>query len=408
MIGRLCWGGPERQSKASWARPRTVEHVGEAAASGRSMISGVIGAGVLLVMAAIPAAAEPMFLSKQYTRCSACHVSPTGGGLLSTYGRALSGSELSMSGRRLPGGTEERVQGEEAFLWGAFGDVLGPVQLGIELRPSRLRTTVGDFTMTRNIVMNADLIAAVQLGGWTAYGQIGRQPTSPGSRIDSYEHWVGYETARGFGVRAGRFLPAYGARFADHTSFNRSQLGFEKYDQVYGVEISRSTSRSLLQVTVAPGRAEALTDAAQDASFNTSGRLQVDLGPSTALVASGLYRNASNLEPRQGAAGVAFGFGPVPRVTVWSQADAQFAAGNGQTAYVFVNETSVEAVRGLWFKISPQLRTEAGVRPHVLRWAFSATLLPRTHWNLNTTHYREKATAGPTLKIWMVQLHMYL
>ena len=27
--------------------------------------------------------AEPMFISKQYTRCVSCHFSPTGGGLLS-------------------------------------------------------------------------------------------------------------------------------------------------------------------------------------------------------------------------------------------------------------------------------------------------------------------------------------
>ena len=29
------------------------------------------------------AAAEPRFLAKQYTRCTTCHISPTGGGLLS-------------------------------------------------------------------------------------------------------------------------------------------------------------------------------------------------------------------------------------------------------------------------------------------------------------------------------------
>src|SRR4029078_6511391 len=44
------------------------------------------------------ASAEPMFLAKQYTRCTACHYSPTGGGLLTPYGRLLSHRELSTTG----------------------------------------------------------------------------------------------------------------------------------------------------------------------------------------------------------------------------------------------------------------------------------------------------------------------
>ena len=44
------------------------------------------------------AAAEPIFLSRQYTRCTNCHYSPTGGGLLTPYGRSLSREELSTFG----------------------------------------------------------------------------------------------------------------------------------------------------------------------------------------------------------------------------------------------------------------------------------------------------------------------
>ena len=34
----------------------------------------------------------------------------------------------------------------------------------------------------------------------------------------SYEHWISYQIDDGFRIRAGRFLPAYGVRFADHTT----------------------------------------------------------------------------------------------------------------------------------------------------------------------------------------------
>jgi hypothetical protein len=87
--------------------------------------------------------AEPMFLAKQYTRCTPCHYSPTGGGLLTPYGRLLSHRELSTTGGTATApaaGAEDDPRGEQAFLYGALGSALGPVHLGLEMRPShRLR-----------------------------------------------------------------------------------------------------------------------------------------------------------------------------------------------------------------------------------------------------------------------------
>src|SRR6476620_9199743 len=95
----------------------------------------------ILAIAVSNASAEPMFLAKQYTRCTACHYSPTGGGLLTPYGRLLSHRELSTTGGSAAApaaGAEDDTHGEQAFLYGAFGDALGPVHLGLEARPSRL------------------------------------------------------------------------------------------------------------------------------------------------------------------------------------------------------------------------------------------------------------------------------
>ena len=83
---------------------------------------------VAVAMAAVlwsarPSEAEPRFLSKQYTRCTTCHISPTGGGLLSAYGRSLSHRELSTTGAPMPShGEMDPKPGEESFLWGALGD----------------------------------------------------------------------------------------------------------------------------------------------------------------------------------------------------------------------------------------------------------------------------------------------
>ncbi len=372
---------------------------------------GVVSALVLLTSAlpgATRAGAEPAFLSKQYTRCTSCHISPIGGGLLSSYGRSLSSRELSLTGNRQPADPNSTTPDPEAqFLFGALGDKLGPLQLGVELRPSHIRSSFSGFTATRNILMNADVVAAIETHGWTLYGEAGREPVSPDPKFGSYEHWASYQAKSGLGIRVGRFFPAYGVHFADHTSYNREDLGFDKYDQLYGVEVSRNTTKSLVQVTLSPGMAKTFSDDSNARSFNAAARWQLDLGPAMALVGSGVYRAESDVAPKQGSAGLAFGFAPTSKLTVWSQGDVRGDDLNGKS-FVFVNETAYEAVRGLWLKVSPQLRTESGPQPKMVRVALSANFLPRTHVNVSTTYYRDKPSGSTPIHTWLLQLHLYL
>ena len=232
-----------------------------------------------------------MFLAKQYTRCTACHYSPTGGGLLTPYGRLLSHRELSTtdgSASAPAAGAEDDPHGEQAFLYGAFGDALGPVHLGLEARPSRLHVEFPGGHQDMNLLMNRDLIGAVQKNGWTAYGAVGREPghsavrddrTLPDAAFVSYEHWISYQTDHGFRIRGGRFLPAYGVRFADHTAFTRIDLDLDRNDQVYGLEVSDTVGRSLVQVMVSPGKAEAILHDSHHRGFSTAGRWQYDVAP---------------------------------------------------------------------------------------------------------------------------------
>jgi hypothetical protein len=374
----------------------------------------VVLAAVALLLGAAGAGAEPMFLSKQYNRCTSCHYSPTGGGLLTPYGRSLSRQELSTKGpgyQTVP--PPAKGKGEESFLWGALGDALGPVDLGIDVRPSYLWLDLGGPTSSsKYLLMTADLLAAWRGHGFTVYGEVGRKPAigQDSAGIYSYEHWVGYESPKGLGFRVGRFLPAYGIRLADHTAFTRSLLGFDKYDQVYALEVSHTGDKHLLQVSVGPGSADAIVHG-EDHPFTATGRFQWDFGPRTALVFSGLYRDKTTLVPTNGGGGVAFGIAPTKRLSIWTEADAQFQQGtSGAPAYTLLNETGLEVFRGLWLKVSPQLRTSYGdTSAGVFRWALEADLLPRTHWNLGLSYYRDKArSTGFVYKTLLAQLHLYL
>jgi hypothetical protein len=356
-----------------------------------------------LLLCARTLEAEPMFLSKQYPRCTSCHYSETGGGMLTPYGRSLTKEELSTS-----------KTGNPAFLWGAFGDAPDAdakgLQMAIDARPGHLNFWFPGGSADQNIIMNADVLAAYRVNSWTLYGEIGRIPETPGSKIDSYEYWANYQTANGFGIRFGRFLPAFGINFADHTGFGRAPLGLNTLDQVYGVEVSRSTEHTLWQATISPGRADSIIHDDGQRAFTAAGRYQFDLAPRTALVISGLYRNDATLVPKNGVTGAALGFAPTGRISIWTEADAQFAEGAGGTSWIVVNETAFEVFRGIWAKISPQLRTQPGVPSGgIFRTLFEADVYPQTHWNLGTSFYLDRDRTNDLVnKTLLLQVHVYL
>jgi hypothetical protein len=365
----------------------------------------------LVSLGADRAAAEPMFLSRQYARCATCHYSATGGGLLTPYGRSLSREELSTTGRSGADPAQANAHGEHSFLWGLLGDSLGPVSLGIDLRPAHLDVHFPGGSQTRDFFMNAALQAAFRKDEWTVYAELGRQPRTGEPEYDSYEHWIAYQGARGFGVRAGRFLPAFGIRLADHSAFNRRPLGLDTDDQVYGVELSHASDKHLLQISASPGRADSILRDDGERAFTAAGRWQTDLGPRTVLVLSGLFQNESSLDPRRTTGGVAFGFAPASRVSVWTEVDAQFQDGvSGAPMYVLLNETSVEIVRGAWLKFSPQLITVAGdTSAGTLRLGFELDLLPRTHWNVGLSYYHDRdRQTDQTSNTFLAQLHLYI
>ena len=369
--------------------------------------SALVLPALVLALAAAPSAGEPIFLSRQYSRCTNCHYSPTGGGLLTPYGRSLSREELSTFGRSRGSGSPGR---EQEFLFGATGNALGPVNLGIDLRPSHLDVDSSGFSATRDFLMNADLTAALQRGRWTFYGQVGRQPRGDDARVASFEHWVSFRTQKGLGVRAGRFLPAYGVKVADHTSFNRATLELDNDRQVYGLELSFTGDRHLVQLSAGPGFADTVDDDGRR-EFTATGRWQFDLRPRVVLVASGLYRDGTDLDLRRGAAGLALGIAPTSRLTLWAQADARFREGStGEPAYTLLADAALEVYRGVWIKVTPQLLTSFGdASAGVYRLGLGLNLLPRTHWNVLLSYYRDRERlTDRTSSTVLLQLHLYL
>jgi hypothetical protein len=183
------------------------------------------------------ASAYPQFqFSSGTNKCSQCHYSPAGGGLLSSWGRSESGDTISMAGN-----------GE--FLHGA---VTLPqwIALGMDLRLAGTRTDDGgqqspqaavfpmqlDFYARAAFTESISLYAAAGLRGEVRPedDSISGRFTPTTERFISREHYLMWRpSATGPYARLGRFYAPYGLRFVEHIYYVRRYTGYELYNETY-------------------------------------------------------------------------------------------------------------------------------------------------------------------------------
>ena len=156
----------------------------------------------VLFGAARPAFAFPELVRKGYGNCISCHVSTSGGGVLTAYGRELSLEALSWMG------TEK----ESLF---AYGLVQTPewAALGGDVRTVQTYRNTDLFVSESWIWMQADLEAAVSFGKLTADGTVGLDYFG---NFVSRRHYLILNLTDEIHLRGGRFLLPYGINSADH------------------------------------------------------------------------------------------------------------------------------------------------------------------------------------------------
>lgn len=164
-----------------------------------------------------------------YGNCTTCHVSPSGGGLLTPYGRELSKELLST----WSGETEQYL---------AYG------LLGEEdklLASAFLRTLQGyrntpTYKQARYIVMQADVEVGYNSEAWAIVGSIGRQEKRSGlsskGQLFSRRHYAVWRPSETISLRGGKFLRNYGLNWANHNVFVRRELGFGFDTESYNLE----------------------------------------------------------------------------------------------------------------------------------------------------------------------------
>ncbi|HEY6510218.1 MAG TPA: hypothetical protein VIY56_19480 [Vicinamibacterales bacterium] len=186
------------------------------------------------------AAAYPQFqFSSGTARCTQCHYSPSGGGLLTSWGRDESADTISTLG------------GNGGFLHGAV-DLPKWLALGADIRYALMRHDVGGpaspefahFPMQFDLYGRASFTDQISLNVTLgARGIVRPDDGSPAGRLSdttnrlvSREHYLMWRaSASGPYLRLGRFQAPYGIRFAEHVYYVRRYTGFNLYEETYNV-----------------------------------------------------------------------------------------------------------------------------------------------------------------------------
>jgi hypothetical protein len=173
------------------------------------------------------AAAYPQFHLSRDASCTSCHISPAGGNLLNENGLAVSETMSSF-------GTAPE------FMYGAI-----PTPSWLVLGGD-LRGAAGYLKTPEDVVaafpMQIEAYAQATFGRFAVHLNAGTRPPTVGNETATIfwarEHYLMWQEPIGESelyVRAGRFMPVFGLRLAEHTVYTRRYGGTPLYGDTYGV-----------------------------------------------------------------------------------------------------------------------------------------------------------------------------
>lgn len=185
----------------------------------------------------------PEMVRHRYIHCTACHTNLAGGGTLNQYGRGLSREVLS---QKTLGG-KESAEGDEQFLWGAM-KLPSWLELSGDIRVMQMMSESKAASRARFMIMQVDFDADLTITPWMrsflSVGRIEPRVDQPEAIdfVSSPRHGFDFvlspeDASDRLTLRVGRFLPAYGIAFAEHTLATRRLLDFGPGQERYAAEL---------------------------------------------------------------------------------------------------------------------------------------------------------------------------
>ncbi|MGZ6125062.1 MAG: hypothetical protein ACXWLR_08885, partial [Myxococcales bacterium] len=282
---------------------------------------------ILLAAALFPAAASayPEMIRHGYTQCAACHTDPSGGTLLTDYGRAQ--SELLLS-TRWGAADEAEPTAASKFLLGAVSTPASVTLGGWEREGYIWNTVGGKLADRRALQMRTSLAAEVRAGPLRAAAEVGYASAGTaqlaavtrnqdGANLISREHWIGLSFAGGDGlVRGGRINLPFGLRMLEHTSFVRAATQTDiNEDQQDGVALALAAASWRAEAMAILGNYSLRPDALRQRGL--AGHAEVDLSGHLALGVSALTTRA-DASPGSRAPSLRQAYGLTARAAPWT------------------------------------------------------------------------------------------
>lgn len=188
----------------------------------------------------------PEMVRHGYVSCTACHVSPSGGGVLTPYGRELSREVLSTWG----GDKETKF----LYGWAQKEEVSETLRLGGDVRAVQVVRENSQYKRADLIPMQADLEVGVDDGTYAAIVGLGLQPENRAGRqlnqFFSRKHYFIVRLTEEKSLRFGKFMKSFGLNLADHFVSVRRDLRWDYGTESYNLEYSELGQKSSTFLTL--------------------------------------------------------------------------------------------------------------------------------------------------------------
>jgi hypothetical protein len=327
-------------------------------------MTGVIVALFLLITCWVkPAEAYAWMIRHDYTGCNQCHADPSGGGLLTEYGRAQSDFLL-----RMRYGAPESYEPPRSaeFLFGVM-KLPETLLLGGDVRFARLATRTNGADASRIFFMQADLagqlaISRVKVNGSIGYSERGARQAAlthdDEHNVVSRVHWVGVDIGedRNWQLRAGRMNMPFGIRTVEHTIWVRAATRTDiAVSQQHGVSLAYTGADLRGEIMLIAGNFQIAPDAFRERGY--SGYVEYAASAHLAFGVSSLVarsaKDAVSYKPLVRHAHGVFGrYNPVKPLVLLAEANLLADAAEGaatSTGSVAMLQADVEVTQGLHF-----------------------------------------------------------
>jgi hypothetical protein len=377
---------------------------------------------IVALLGARDALAYGFMLKHDYTSCAQCHLDPSGGSVLTPYGRAQ--GELILRTRYAENPDADPFP-RAGWLFGLLSSAPEELMLGGDVR---VAVAAPALKSARVFPMQADVVAGARSGKFSASVSvgIGSQATAPATiagdavRVISRHHWVGYspDEDQAVLIRFGRMALPFGLRVPEHALWARQATRTDtNVSQQHGLAVSLSTDLVRLEVMGILGNLQLAPAQYRERGYSAyvelTPRPWLALGISSALTHAdweagrpgfGIFRHAHGAFAR---------VSPARAVMVSAEADLLHASREklggalGTTGFV---QLDVEPLQGLHLIGAGEwLRSPDETNPGValggwggVQWFFAP------HTNLRCDVFIRREVDGSTTTSLLGQVHFYL